>query len=182
MPNWCWNSVTFTHKDPAMLQRFVKASETGILQEFVPCPDELIEAKADFTPKPDLMEKYGYNDWYDWRLANWGTKWDFTCDAELNGDTISTGFDTAWAPPIAAYRTLEEMGFEIEAYYHEPGMGFAGKYEFGEEEYCEYDFSDDNWRDTMSDDVADMLESEYDFYLQMKAEEEAEEAEAKKED
>ena len=49
--------------------------------------------------------------WYDWRVTNWGTKWDIS-DEGLeyvdNGDgtsVIQGWFDSAWAPPIEAYNT-----------------------------------------------------------------------------
>jgi hypothetical protein len=39
-------------------------------------------------------------DWYSWRVENWGTKWD--CDTnyidENNGQSLSVGYITAWAP------------------------------------------------------------------------------------
>lgn len=38
-------------------------------------------------------EKYGYVDWYDWRCANWGTKWDLS-QLDYNKDTMI--FETAW--------------------------------------------------------------------------------------
>ena len=161
MPNWCYNSITISHKDPAMLERFKKASESGILQDFVPCPQELLEGDG----------------WYNWCVENWGTKWDFTCeDVVIEGDTISTFFDSAWSPPIGAYVKLEELGFVIEAYYNEPGMVFAGRYVNGDEEYIEYDFSDEKWRETMSDELADFLESEYESWLMWQEDEEKEQA------
>ncbi len=33
---------------------------------------------------------------------------------------------------------LEELGFEVRAYYNEPGMGFAGVYEDGFDESFDY--------------------------------------------
>lgn len=182
-PNWCFNDATISHKEPEMIDRLEKACETGILQEFIPCPKELLDTVASpGTKDVDLqerhktnVEKYGHPDWYDWCVANWSTKWDITADSpERNGNEIYIMFDSAWAPPIAAYRKLEEMGFVIDAYYHESGMGFAGHYEQGEEEYVEYDFSNENWRETMSDEVADMLESEYESWLEWQAMEEEE--------
>jgi hypothetical protein len=48
------------------------------------------------------------------------------------------GFESAWAPPCAAYEKLVEMGFEIRAMYFEPGMAFAGVWEDGFDDYYEY--------------------------------------------
>ena len=46
-------------------------------------------------------------------------------------------FDSAWSPPLEAYDTLRDMGFTIKAYYYEPGMGFAGIWEDGCDQYYE---------------------------------------------
>ena len=106
MPNWCYNSITISHKDPAMIERFKKAAESGILQEFIPCPQELLEGDG----------------WYNWCVENWGTKWDVTCeDVMVREDTLSTTFNSAWSPPIEAYNKLQELGFVIDAYYSESG-------------------------------------------------------------
>lgn len=185
MPNWCYNSITVSHKDPAMLERFKKASENGILQEFIPCPQELLETTSSPGTKDielqrkqqSNLEKYGAADWYNWNVENWGTKWDVTCeDVDIRGDTISTSFNSAWSPPIQAYNKLQELGFVIDAYYNEPGMSFAGRYVDGDEEYIQYDFSNENWRETMSDELADSLECEYESWLMWQDEEEKEQA------
>ena len=75
-------------------------------------------------------ELYGYPDWYEWCINNWGTKWDVE-DQDANrvdANNLETSFDSAWAPPCTAYERLCELGFEITAYYYEPGMGFVGKW------------------------------------------------------
>jgi hypothetical protein len=51
---------------------------------------------------------------------------------------VQASFDTAWAPPTGAYEKLMALGFEIEAFYYEPGMCFVGKWEDGIDEYYEY--------------------------------------------
>jgi hypothetical protein len=58
-------------------------------------------------------------------------------------------------------------------------MQFAGHYTNEDGNDCyEYDFDNENWRDDIDDsEVLDMLESEYEYYLEVKAEEEAEAAE-----
>lgn len=150
MPNWCNNVVRVGHSDPKMIARMIAAAESGILQEFIPCPQDLRDTVSGFLgdgaeqaelerKSAENREKYGYSNWYDWCVANWGTKWDL-CDVEVDSDdalNITLTFDTAWAPPTDAYPKLEDLGFVIEAYYYEPGMQFAGIYADGSDDYYE---------------------------------------------
>ena len=161
MPNWCSNSFNITHKDPEMITRFAEALRNEhLFEEFIPLPD----GKWD----------------YGWCVSNWGTKWDVTsADVEVGEDGLSCNgfFETAWAPPIAFYDKLTELGFDIDALYTETGMCFAGHYdsEFGDE-CIEYDFSNSEWRKGITDEVLlELLEEEYEQYLmwnELEAEEE----------
>lgn len=45
-------------------------------------------------------EKYGKNNWYDWSLCHWGTKWN-AYHSKLDQDNNAIEFDTAWSCPIA---------------------------------------------------------------------------------
>ena len=149
MPNWCSNGLTLTHSDPAMITRAQAALLRGeFLNEFIPCPQDLIDTVQGFVPEQEALEakqaanreKYGYSTWYDFNVANWGTKWDVS-DASVeveDANTLKASFETAWAPPIAAYAQLEELGFTVEAFYYEPGMAFVGKYEDGDDDCYEY--------------------------------------------
>ena len=143
MPNWCNNGITLRHADPAMIERAAKALQAGqFLQEFIPCPQDLIATVSGSmgkdTPEQAALEakqranfeKYGYITWYEHNVNEWGTKWDVSADnAEIvDANTLTAGFDSAWAPPINAYEKLVEMGFEVEAFYYEPGMAFVGKF------------------------------------------------------
>ena len=158
MPNWCNNSVTLRHKDPAMIERAHKALAEGkFLQEFIPCPQELTDTVAGFMGEDKRaaheaqqaanIEKYGYRDWYDWQVAHWGTKWDVGGDdgliQKLDANTLEASFDSAWSPPCAAYEALIEQGFYIKAFYDECGMCFCGVWEGDKEngffdDYYEY--------------------------------------------
>ena len=47
-------------------------------------------------------KRYGYKDWYDWSIANWGTKWN-GCNFQaykLNGNREVISFETAWSCPV----------------------------------------------------------------------------------
>ena len=152
MPNWCNNTLNIRHEDPAMIERAKAAFAKGeFLNEFIPCPQDLIDTVSGFVGEgQEELEakqaanraKYGYTTWYDHNVAEWGTKWDIgagdgnAVDQDANG--VVFNFDSAWAPPLAAYERLMGMGFEILAYYFEPGMAFAGKWEDGCDDYYEY--------------------------------------------
>lgn len=156
MPNYCYNKLSLEHSDPAMITRAVESFKRGqLLQEFIPCPQDLLETAKGWSNDEDKQaemnricfentQKYGYPTWYEHNLARWGTKWDVGDDDGIDEQTdtsVDFAFDSAWSPPIAAYAALEELGFTVTAYYYEPGMGFCGKYELGEDtEYKTDDF------------------------------------------
>ena len=169
MPNWCNNGITLRHADPTMIDRVLKGKD-GLLMEFLPTPQELIDTVAGF-PGADKeaeheaqmkrnIEKHGFKDWYDWNIANWGTKWDFALENldRSDANTVSAAFDSAWAPPIDAYNKLLELGFEIEAMYYEPGMAFVGKYDNGVDDCIEY-------AGATSETVRELIGEELDDYF-----------------
>lgn len=146
MPNWCNNNLTLEHDDPAMIKRAFDALERGeFLQEFIPVPEQLkIVAGCVGDPEEQAKleadtarnrEELGYGNWYDYCVAEWGTKWDCgeqgSSDIRPDGLMLHTYFDTAWSPPIAAYEKLEALGFRVNAMYYEGGMGYAGTYSDG---------------------------------------------------
>ena len=139
MPNWCNNTLTLTHKDPAMILRAKDALDRGeFLSEFCPMPRELGDAIANGQPDAEMIEKYGYSSWYDYCVNEWGTKWDVgedgATDIHPDGTMLNTYFDSAWSPPIGAYEKLEQLGFTVDAYYYEGGMAYAGTYHDGNED------------------------------------------------
>jgi hypothetical protein len=138
MPNWCSNSLTLTHTDPAMIDKAVAGFTDGkLLETFVP-----YEGEWD----------------YDWCVSNWGTKWDVSGDngyTRPNPNILKISFESAWAPPTVAYSRLEELGFRVEAMYYEPGMCFCGMYADGSDDYYEYS-------DMTAEEVADTIPSELD--------------------
>ena len=154
MPNWCNNNLTLTHEDPAMILRAKEALDRGeFLSEFVPVPEDL-KIVAGSVGDPDEQkelerktaenrEKYGYGNWYDFCVGEWGTKWDVGGDGQTDvhpdGRMLHTTFDSAWSPPVNAYDKLVELGFGVEAMYYEGGMGYAGSYSDGADEELNLD-------------------------------------------
>ena len=163
MPNWCSNGITLRHADPAMIDRVIAGKE-GLLQEFLPCPEELLKAVVNFETNEAMVAKYGFSSWYDWSIANWGTKWDFALEnvERADANTVTAAFDSAWAPPVEAYRQLCALGFEIEAMYYEPGMGFVGKFT-GDESYCDDECFE--YHGQTSETVRDYIGEELDDYF-----------------
>lgn len=77
-----------------------------------------------------LIKKYGFTNWYDWRIANWGTKWDIDLSIfQKEPRSLVYSFDTAWSPPIEAIlyvsRSFPSLRFSLN--FSEEGMGFKGR-------------------------------------------------------
>ena len=78
-------------------------------------------------------------DWYSWRVKNWGTKWE-GYDGRFNDDQSVFNFDTAWSPPIPIIKRLAELtGQKFILEYIEEGMFFCGRFTASpEESYNEF--------------------------------------------
>ena len=171
MPNWCNNFIRISHQDKSLIDAIeaTQGTEKGVLDTVLPCPAELndpdlttwsrdredeLEAK-----KKAMKEKYGYESWYDWNIAHWGTKWDL-CEPQItriDDHTVEIACDTAWSPPIAAYESMLEKGYEVTAYYYEPGMCFAGIWDNGDDQ-CYQDWGDSvGAKATLPEELDDMF-------------------------
>ena len=125
MPNWCQNVAYIKHEDKTEIDKIVaeldKKDEAQLFNSLVPNPS---------------------GEWdYDWSVSNWGCKWDASVYEywyEEEAEHLYISFDTAWGPPTVFYDKLGEMGFEVRAFYREEGMGFAGLYDNGDDDYYEY--------------------------------------------
>ena len=69
--------------------------------------------------------------WYNWRVQNWGTKWDCysleidECDMPHG---FEVNFETAWSPPEEIHTAICEQfdDLSISWFYDEPGCEVAG--------------------------------------------------------
>lgn len=167
MPNWCSNSVVLKHKDPEFVARARQAAEKdGLLNEFIPVPKDLMETIAgsfgDEEKQKELeiqtaynIKNYGYSNWYDFCINEWGTKWDVTGEVQDIDGGLMLNFESAWSPPIAAYEKLKSMGFEVEANYYEPGCSFVGEWIDGEDIYYQIEGNSEWVRENIPEHLDD---------------------------
>jgi hypothetical protein len=121
MPNWCENTLIVTGSNDRVkefYERTLKLDDREVtlaLNNLYPCPDE--------------------TDWYNWRINNWGTKWE--CDVfdikeskgELAWSQLTIHFNSAWSPPdlwvkYVAEHIFPDLHFRLT--YLETGVGFCG--------------------------------------------------------
>jgi hypothetical protein len=140
MPNWCDNLVTLRHSDKTKID----ALEQELLKE---------DTRVFNSLRPIPADKE--EDWYDWNVSNWGTKWDASVhDWGRDDNEIWISFDSAWSPPTTLYEFLLESGWDVSAYYHEGGMGYCGKFTTEDgDEYYEYDMSDRSSIEELPEDI-----------------------------
>lgn len=133
MSNYCSNTLTLRHSDKNKIERLHNAClENKLCHAVIPLPDDLKDTTAPSRESNhDLLEKYGVDNWYDFCVSRWGTKWDiFDTESEIDEDgVLYVSFTTAWSPPIGVYQALLEQGYDVEAKYFEGGMGFAGTFD-----------------------------------------------------
>ena len=160
MPNHCHNRVTFypAGDDTAKAIEDIKAikqifEDENCFGQIIPEPDwantPLMSRDNHYGTKygkdgelpvrsEDPWVTYRFQStgiadqrWYDWRLANWDTKWD-GYDVEVTDsdpENLEIEFNTAWSPPEAICHALREKYEDTVAiswFYDEPGCEIAG--------------------------------------------------------
>jgi len=114
MPNWCMNTVVAKHSDPNKIAGLRDALVLDVFFEHI-------------IP----IGEWDYNKAID----KWSTKWEASGiswmkfhDGRTGNDYLEISFESAWCPPENVYEAMIQDGWNITAYFYEPGMGFVGKY------------------------------------------------------
>lgn len=162
MPNWCENYFEFrvptsnskAFTDFADAFNSTQRPERGLLNLLYPMPAHQPDVNK---PNPffatggigrDEESIFGKNNWYDWSIQNWGTKWDLDLSSisyKVDGDYVYfRGYAlSAWSPPVQAFWN---SGVEFSLYFVETGMNFFGYADVhGESSFdCPLDIEDFN--------------------------------------
>lgn len=149
MPNWCSNVLTLNEDSNESILKVLKDYMDGenlVFNKILPMPEEL-QGTTSPTPKDmdedvkkQLILKYGADNWWDWCVQNWGTKWE---PDMISADEGYISFSTAWSPPIGIIKQLSKLtGKDFRLTYIEEGVDFCGEY-FSYKNYlenvdCEY--------------------------------------------
>jgi hypothetical protein len=169
MPNWCANDVSILglSDNPEEFQKFLvhvgldteekreqatqSEAEFNLFNRLVPMPASLKDTTRatgmdeEFTNAMQGNKDYEYTNWYDWSLANWGTKWDVDPrHVSLVDNCLELSYDTAWSPANHVWEqvTTEFPSLLNRVNYLEEGMGFMGQAWYTEGECTKDDYLD----------------------------------------
>jgi hypothetical protein len=142
MPNWCDNDLHICAPTKSKLNIILnklgcKENPTQLkLGSIVPEPRDLMEQNSE-------LDNNGFSmpGWYNWRLANWGCKWDIgecqvTEDYAFDYYHMPEGwtraiinFQSPWAPPSEWLHALAKKYPDavVGLVYSEGGVGFEGE-------------------------------------------------------
>jgi len=105
------------------------------LKEYETLPDDSI-AKAIGLPitqamSDDYKSRFSADNWYDWRCANYGTKWgmyEINFGGFVASDTVLFTYDTAWSPATEYYLNIGKKfpTLRFTHYFGDEGGGFLG--------------------------------------------------------
>jgi hypothetical protein len=171
MPNWC-NNILIIRGSHLELKKFYfdnKSDNYDInidnyeqdnesclsLNKSVPMPENIFKGNLGINER----KKHGSNNWYDWSIQYWGTKWDIRdCDIYNSKNIFNTEYTelkyrflTAWSPPLQWFEKIiykyKNINFELE--YIEEAMEFAGKISSidGIVQHEQYNPSERLWKD-----------------------------------
>lgn len=179
MPNHVYNRLQFDAKHFTTIESVIDTH--GCFCEWLnPTPLELKE-RQPFTEGDDntaeLVEKYGLDNWYDWNVHNWGTKWGmYHAEVYNDGKTCEVRYTTAWSPlSVEILEKLHEV-FGITYYEWEEEQGYGQAFDVTDKgeivlssEWDIPEFSDTVWVDEDGEYVCRLEEDHTTPYIDCKA-------------
>ena len=90
--------VTECLLDKELITTIRKIKDYKLRGEHKMSKERLNEALDTFIRGYFNVQRYGWKDWYDWSIDNWGTKWN-ACHEYIDDDNQVIEFETAWSMP-----------------------------------------------------------------------------------
>lgn len=189
MPNWCFNSLSIegSAEDISAIKKQVNQPFQRQHDSWNPETNKMeLQDTVYSNPvfafwniiKPTNLEAYvkqsehklgepitfNGDNWYDWNVRNWGTKWDVSVhDGEQYPDTelmeesetsLAYRFNTAWSPPAEAIAHLSSQYPECEMILsYEEETGWGGEIMFSDGQATEIEHYENKCRDCDSNNT-----------------------------
>lgn len=144
MPNWVYNHLTLRHRNSQKFQSLIDWFKQNYTEgvEVDNWGDICVQVNEDLGlfghifPEPEYANEH---DWYNWRVHNWGCKWDAK-DIRVVSlvDEFEITFLTPWATPDGIIRVLRDDDWDIRLLVVEETLAWGYEYEI------EYQSDDDD--------------------------------------
>ena len=164
MPNHITNKIEF-YGDQSNIDKVLELirgeKECIDFNKIIPMPDYIF--RGDLGPKE--RELYGASNWYDWSVANWGTKWNaYYSNIDKANNTME--FDTAWSCPLPVLDALAKLCYEHKVWFTGKWADEDSGYNVGVfESDCD---NDEYW--FSYEYVEDRSNEAYEIYIELKGE------------
>lgn len=119
MPNHITNRIKFYGKQENIdkVLSLISGEKTHIdFEKIIPMPEHIYRGNLG----QEEREIYGSDNWYDWCINNWGTKWN-AYHTTLDERENVLEFDTAWSCPTWILEALAKLCYEY-------GVSFDGEW------------------------------------------------------
>jgi hypothetical protein len=175
MPNHVTNIVTIEGVSEDRLTAILAAIRMDDVEgrrsldfnKIIPMPDSVYQGNLGNKER----QIYGENNWYDWAVKNWGTKWNsYDYDNEpIHGDFNQIEFQTAWSRPEPVVVRLSEMYPDVQFRHQwaDEDIGVnVGEITYQEGEEIEYDVPEGGSKEAyeMAADIMGVELSDYDLF------------------
>lgn len=137
MPNHT-STILRIYGEKEKLEEFVKNNSTKeqpfSFEASHPTPSETLKDRSNVGDDG----KFKMPDWYEWRITNWGTKWDcydhhggweFDLDEEAMSFYAEISYYTAWSPATEYFKKVSKAypSLVFHQTYADEGGGFVGE-------------------------------------------------------
>lgn len=110
MPNHVTNKIEF-YGEKENIKRVLDIingeDECIDFNKIIPMPENIYRGNLG----EEERRLYGKNNWYDWSIVHWGTKWN-AYSSSLDKENDAIYFDTAWSSPIPVLDALATLCYE----------------------------------------------------------------------